>query len=869
VGGTSGGNGLHGPAVGEAVSDGDRLAHLSCLLHANGTIELAIHGSPTVTAQAQLSKDGIFTMAATVAGAAVSISGQVEAQPGMKNKFVVTGTWTGAGMTGTLALRSLDWEVLDGLAPAWSELGIEVSSTGPQMAFLDANHGFVAFGGVSGDPSMPVQTTRLWRTTDAGKTWTAAGAIPGQVTALAALGPTLWAASNAGLFSSNDQGGSFTRQLGLDGLSTSGLWYKLKLDFLDAQHGVVLSPELRRAWVTQDGGRSWKASAALLDTQSLSMDTLIPSAQMLSPTAAVVSLPASTNGRSALQHFRTVDAGATWVKVVPSAASLGSYSAIQFVDANAGWAWSGDSKTLATTEDGGATWVPTSGRVTFPSQWSTSTSAHDALAVVDANTAWIAKSFDNSYHVSVTSDHGQTFLGGRLDCVPWSFWAVSATRAVVNCAPGVTYLTSDSGTSFQVVPIEQGEISALRVGPDGTGSMLIASAVYTTQDRGATWARAAATSIPTAGSPSVLLSTGEYWIWTPVGLHRVSPAQQTSALVALIAEPAALQTTRTSLWARTSTGWVVLPADLGVASHVDAGRAFWPLTDQSLIAVIEPTFSPDVPTGSASGLQGSSDGGRSWTRLAGTATEAGGIWNGCVADATHAWFERNGTFYRYTEGVVETALVTRGATGVSRPIYCDNTQWWFVDGVPTVLAGTSLTTQTLPLEWRSAKASSPRPLLPEANVVASGAAGASAIWLLLSDGRVLRYLDDDAYGRYLGAAVLGTAPAPSTPSTPTAGAENRAPTLEPIQGEAHYNYDVDGNYLGGTLSLVAIASDPDGDAVTLSWTVRVTSGSATLASTTGTSNLLVFDSFASGTVVVSARDSKGASTSQSFAFSRP
>jgi hypothetical protein len=98
---------------------------------------------------------------------------------------------------------------------------------------------------------------------------------------------------------------------------------------------------------------------------------------------------------------------------------------------------------------------------------------------------------------------------------------------------------------------------------------------------------------------------------------------------------------------------------------------------------------------------------------------------------------------------------------------------------------------------------------------------------------------------------------------------NRSPILQPISGVAQYTYDADGNYMGGTLLLSTSASDPDGDTVSIAWSVTAATGSARLASSTGTSNMLVVDSFASGTVTALASDGNGGSTSERYDFARP
>jgi hypothetical protein len=210
---------------------------------------------------------------------------------------------------------------------------------------------------------------------------------------------------------------------------------------------------------------------------------------------------------------------------------------------------------------------------------------------------------------------------------------------------------------------------------------------------------------------------------------------------------------------------------------------------------------------------------------------------------------------------VQPVAVSPAGHWVGQSIFCDPAQWWFLQYAPYALTNGAVTVQAVPLEWASS-GSSPKDLLKSSEAVVTAATGSASVWMLLDDGRLLHYLDDEAYGRYQGSPVIGQAPSDSTEPI-----DNQAPAISPISGEAQYNYDTNGNYMGGTISLNVTASDPDGDAITITWSVNATSGSPALATGSGWSNLLVLDSFSSGTVFATATDAKGASSSSSFSFS--
>jgi len=122
----------------------------------------------------------------------------------------------------------------------------------------------------------------------------------------------------------------------------------------------------------------------------------------------------------------------------------------------------------------------------------------------------------------------------------------------------------------------------------------------------------------------------------------------------------------------------------------------------------------------------------------------------------------------------------RGDDSARDPMFCDAGHFWFDDnGVPKMLSDGAIVAQTAPLEWGQYGTVD--------SVLASGGAASAisdhAAWILLADGRLVRFMDDATYGAYQGPAVLGTAPASATTGTGTSS--SRPATLAPIVGIAH------------------------------------------------------------------------------------
>jgi photosystem II stability/assembly factor-like uncharacterized protein len=167
------------------------------------------------------------------------------------------------------------------------------------------------------------------RTTDAGLSWKpVAMTVSGFVYAAESVGAQAWFCDSSGTIAhSTDSGATWRRspQLfrGSGDLRGSTTRPRCKsLSFIDGSDGWALGGS--SLWKTTDGGLTWKVSnAPALGAADDTAEKLI----RLTPRIAWIK---TSNG----DHFRTLDAGATWTPVAPGSTS-GSRSAVRLADGRA------------------------------------------------------------------------------------------------------------------------------------------------------------------------------------------------------------------------------------------------------------------------------------------------------------------------------------------------------------------------------------------------------------------------------------------------------------------------------------------------------------------------------------------------------
>jgi photosystem II stability/assembly factor-like uncharacterized protein len=241
-----------------------------------------------------------------------------------------------------------------------------------QMAFVDAQHGWILAGWGSGGGA--AEAVVVFRTGDGGKTWrNVASALPAS-TDTPPPGHLPFGGQKSGIHFLNVSTGWIT--------------------------GTVVVNDLAWLYSSHDGGSTWYR-------QLLSMPSGIPSAQLslVSPTffsatdgiLPIIFSDGITGRGIATDIYVTHDEGTTWKSTTPLPLAA---VAIDFVDRQHGWAT--DGKMLYRTSDGGQHWIKLSQNANFKQVTS--------LDFVSSTLGWaISGQGKNSSLLLKTTDGGQTW----------------------------------------------------------------------------------------------------------------------------------------------------------------------------------------------------------------------------------------------------------------------------------------------------------------------------------------------------------------------------------------------------------------------------------------------------------------------------
>ncbi len=191
----------------------------------------------------------------------------------------------------------------------------------------------------------------------------------------------------------------------------------VQLQFVDANNGfaTVFNPTSNTGYLykTTNGGATWSTVGSVLSgTDEVELFYFIN---------ATTGLSLKINDNPALfQISKTTDGGATWAAQYTDNTSHGIYTmescgAMQFIDANNGWAVGPNSRIVKTT-DGGKTWTPVTSSLT-----SGLNTYQKCMYAYDANHIWIGEDVPSSitgqtasHFLMHTADGGTTWAQDNI-----------------------------------------------------------------------------------------------------------------------------------------------------------------------------------------------------------------------------------------------------------------------------------------------------------------------------------------------------------------------------------------------------------------------------------------------------------------------
>jgi photosystem II stability/assembly factor-like uncharacterized protein len=313
----------------------------------------------------------------------------------------------GWGLTYQSVLRTADG------GKQWADVtpsGIS-GTAGPLGFFLDVNSGWVLVPN-----GQDFNSGILYRTKDAGKTWTSVK-VPFSGGSLDFLdqehGWVLFATDcgagscGGGLFRTSDGGDTWTELLKIDQNSADNpkalplVGDKTGIAFADLTHGWVTGVEpvdnYAYLFATLDGGSTWQHQALGLPQGSSPTQLSIDPPHFFSQEDGLLPVSFFSGDKMNKIFYATQDGGTTWTPTTPVGIS-GVYAIASLQDI---WAW--DGVTLMATQDGGKTWTGITPNVNL-------SQIIMQLDFVSKDTGWvITMDADGKGQLMQTQDGGKTW----------------------------------------------------------------------------------------------------------------------------------------------------------------------------------------------------------------------------------------------------------------------------------------------------------------------------------------------------------------------------------------------------------------------------------------------------------------------------
>ncbi len=324
----------------------------------------------------------------------------------------------------------------------------------------------------TGDPTMVgkvqfVSSTEGWisgaggtmlHTTNAGATWTV---VPVTTDAVFSLSDpafnmqflnatTGWVMKSFGTDPSNttgavvyyttNGGSTWSKSIVASGTSVLGA----QLQFVDANNGFVsvynMTSNIGYLYKTTDGGATWSTVGSSL--------TGTDEVQLFYFLNATTGWTLKINDNPALfQISKTTDGGATWTVQYTDNTSHGIYTmtscgALQFIDANNGWAVGPNSRIVKTTNGGGA-WTTVTSSLT-----SGLNTYQKCMFMYDANHVWIGEGVPSATTGQTTSNFLMHTADGGTTWVKDNISLSSSAFSLFFLNGNTGWLTGDYSSSF-------------------------------------------------------------------------------------------------------------------------------------------------------------------------------------------------------------------------------------------------------------------------------------------------------------------------------------------------------------------------------------------------------------------------------------
>ncbi|MBM2840923.1 MAG: C-terminal target protein [Bacteroidetes bacterium] len=268
---------------------------------------------------------------------------------------------------------------------------------------------------------------------------------------------------------------------------TSGIasrFYSVKAVSQTVAWAAGLTGNVRR---TTNGGTTWtSAGGGPIGTADIYSIEAVDA-----NTAFVTTSPAATF------IYRTTDGGANWTQVYTDASTNAFIDVIKMFNATNGIALGdpvGGRWVIVRTTDGGATWARDT--VNAPLQVGTEAGTQNDLCAVGTTNIWFGSSADG--RVYRTTDGGTTWLtstlpGATAATRAIAVWFLDTQNGIASSVTGTTYnaaRTTDGGATWSAVTVGTAGYN-IAVGSSGTTNFWMGrgTAMFRSQDRGATWAQ--------------------------------------------------------------------------------------------------------------------------------------------------------------------------------------------------------------------------------------------------------------------------------------------------------------------------------------------------------------------------------------------